>query len=313
VLFRSCTSNIKSTMKFAAVLLSSLVGSSVAAPAIVWKNGRDSSSTVIHSSQPVQAAEVIADVIGSSESLSAVFLIGRSEDGSESLSGMTSNGSLPGVASKYEEASTVHHHCGGVESPQAVAKMSSGMSISLDEFSILLLDPFPSDTELEVGDNGVTSKAGNEGSKRARSLAAAKVLIVNVPASTNPAVLDNAVVKAIESDKVSSVVLTGIRSTNEVKHERAMETRRRMQVQQSAGRTFSLTGGDRRLKDANDDANANKDMTGVYYVYMTPNILAGIMFGFLFAVIGYTGISCMGMISGQTVFVHKMPTVGREA
>jgi hypothetical protein len=33
----------------------------------------------------------------------------------------------------------------------------------------------------------------------------------------------------------------------------------------------------------------------------------------LFAFITYTGFSCMGMITGQDVFVAKMPTVGREA
>ena len=90
----------------AVVFLLSFVGSSVAAPAIVWKNGReDSAATVIHSSNPVHAAEIIADVVGSSESLAAIFLVNRGSDGSESLTELTSNGSLPGVASKYEEAS----------------------------------------------------------------------------------------------------------------------------------------------------------------------------------------------------------------
>jgi hypothetical protein len=88
-----------------------------------------------------------------------------------------------------------------------------------------------------------------------------------------------------------------------------MASRRRVLVQQAG-----VTDGGRRLEQQNDDANAgNKDMTGVYYVQMTPNILAGILFGLLFAFIAYTGISCMGMITGQDVFVTKMPTVGREA
>ena len=54
-------------------------------------------------------------------------------------------------------------------------------------------------------------------------------------------------------------------------------------------------------------------MTGVYYVAMTPNILAGLLFGLLFVVITYIGVTCMGAIQGQDVFVSKMPSVGREA
>jgi hypothetical protein len=297
------------TMKFAAVFLSSLVGSCVAAPALVWKTGRDASSSVVHSSTPVHASEVIADVMGSSESLAAIFLVGRSADGSESLSAMTSSGSLPGVASKYEEASTIHHHCGGVESPHAMGKMANSLSISLSEFSSILENPNPTDAAVEVDQTGMFTKADKDGKNRARALAVAKLVIVNIPASTNPADIDSAVVKAIESDKVGSVVLTGIRSTEEVKLERTMASRRRVLVQQAG-----VTDGGRRLEQQNDDANAgNKDMTGVYYVQMTPNILAGILFGLLFAFIAYTGISCMGMITGQDVFVTKMPTVGREA
>ena len=54
-------------------------------------------------------------------------------------------------------------------------------------------------------------------------------------------------------------------------------------------------------------------MSGVYYVLMTPNILAGILFLLLFTLIAMIGLNCMGAIAGQDVFVSKMPTVGREA
>jgi len=50
-----------------------------------------------------------------------------------------------------------------------------------------------------------------------------------------------------------------------------------------------------------------------YYVYMTPNIMAGILFGILFTFCAILGFSCMNDLEGQTVFVSKMPTVGREA
>ena len=305
---------INSTMKFSVVVfLSSLVGSSIAAPAIVWKNAREGSATVIHSSNSVHVAEVIADAVGSSESLAAIFLVNRGSDGSESLTELSSNGSLPGVASKYGEASTFHHNCGGVESPHAISRMANSLTVSLSEFSSILTNPNPMEDAVVVDENGFMTKAAKEGSQRAKALATAKVFIINVPAESNPYDLDSCVVKAIESDKVSSVVLTGIRSTTEVKHERGIASRRRVEEQMAAGRTMSLSGENRRLQQ-NDDANGgNNNMNGVYYVNMTPNIFAGIMFGLLFSFIAWTGINCMGMISGQEVFVSKMPTVGREA
>mmetsp|Transcript_44672 Transcript_44672/g.88707 ORF Transcript_44672/g.88707 Transcript_44672/m.88707 type:complete len:83 (+) Transcript_44672:1-249(+) len=71
----------------------------------------------------------------------------------------------------------------------------------------------------------------------------------------------------------------------------------------------------RRRRRLEDQANGqeNGDMSGVYYVAMTPNILAALLFMGLFTTIAWIGISCMGAISGQDVFVSKMPSVGREA
>ena len=43
-----------------------------------------------------------------------------------------------------------------------------------------------------------------------------------------------------------------------------------------------------------------------YYVYMTPNIMAGVLFGFLFIFISIIGFSCMNDLEGQTVFVSKV-------
>jgi hypothetical protein len=124
------------------------------------------------------------------------------------------------------------------------------------------------------------------------------------------------------------VVLTAIRSTEEVKQERDMLTRRRMMAMEedfTQGSTSTKNTNrhhHRRLEDANqavDDGNQNnqnaasQDMTGIYYVSMTPNILAGLLFTLLFAVVTWIGVSCMGMITGQDVYVSKMPSIGREA
>ena len=66
-------------------------------------------------------------------------------------------------------------------------------------------------------------------------------------------------------------------------------------------------------QDGDEDNNDNGDMSGVYYVSMTPNILSGLLFTVLFVVVTYVGVTCMGSISGQDVYVSKMPTIGREA
>ena len=63
----------------------------------------------------------------------------------------------------------------------------------------------------------------------------------------------------------------------------------------------------RRLDDA-----AAADSSPSYYVHMTPNILSGILFGFLFVFVVLVGTSCMNDIEGQTVFVSKAPAVGKE-
>ena len=67
----------------------------------------------------------------------------------------------------------------------------------------------------------------------------------------------------------------------------------------------------RRLEDGNDDDNSSSDV--LYFVNFTPNIFSGVMFFFFFSAVTFTGISCMGMIAGQEVYVTKYPTIGREA
>ena len=306
-------------MKVAALVISCFLGSAFAAPAIVWNNGKEGSESVVHSSKSVKASTLLSGLVnGPSDDLSlvaTVFLLGRAPDGSDSLSSLASSGALPLVASKYDDATAIHSHVAGVESTYTVARDAGAntdrrvLQVSLSEFSSKMtsLEQAPENSEIAVDSNGMMNKATKEANLRDRALAEANVLIVNVPASTDPAVIDAAVVQAIDHKSVGSVVLAGVRSHNEVKHERALESRRKIAVMvEQAGR---------RLADANngDDGAAADDTTGVYYVHMTPNILAGILFFFLFAFIASIGVSCMGMISGQDVYVSKMPSIGREA
>jgi len=312
-------------MKTSVVLLLAWLSSAAAAPAVVWKNGRDSQSTV-HISDDVKAKDLLRNALNvesSDSSLSAVvFLVGRSQDGSESLSTLASEGKLTGVASKYESAHCIHHHVSGIESTNSIVQDASRanagqkvMQVSLDEFSSKLTSS-SEPVEMEVDENGMMSKAVKHANKRARALSEADVLVVSVPANTDPSKIDSAVVNAI--DNVDTVVLAAVRSTDEVKLERGMEARRKLKAMQQAGRRV-FSAKSRRLEDEGqedgegDNNNNNEDLSGVYYVSMTPNILAGLLFFLLFAVTTWIGVSCMGMISGQDVYVTKMPSIGREA
>jgi hypothetical protein len=101
---------------------------------------------------------------------------------------------------------------------------------------------------------------------------------------------------------------------DEVKEERKQLYQRKLQLMDTVGRTL-LGSPSRRLEQDGENANnnGNQDLSGVYYVSMTPNIFAGLLFAFLFTFITLIAVSCMGMISGQDTYVSKYPSIGREA
>ena len=287
------------TMKVTALLLSSLIAGAVAAPAIVWKNGKDASESVVHTSEILPASSLFPNLpLEDSTVASVVFLLGRAEDGAENLSTLASSGALPGVASKYDAAHTIHHHVSGIESSYAMASLARENSnphrvleISLDEF------------------NRKMASQVQESNQRSKALNQADILIVNCDADAFE--VDSAVVKAIENDSVKMVTLASQRSVDEVKHERTIKSRVLMKTVNAPRRR--LEDQDEQNDDAANANGGNDSMEGVYYVLVTPNIFAGILFLFFFSFIAWTGINCMGQITGQDVFVHKMPPIGREA
>jgi hypothetical protein len=296
-----------SSMKVSLVLIS-LIASACAAPAVVWKKN-EGDKRFLHSSENVPAGDMLKDALEGSD-FSVVFLVGKDEDGSESLTDLASSGKLPATQAKYGFAN-VYHHVSGVESPVAIAREAAKhtehrvLSISMSELN-RKLNPVQ---ELQVDEAGaVTSKAAG---KRARQLAAANVLIVNVSPKEEPAEIDRTISNAIDNQMVQSVVLAGIRSLQEVKRERMLTSQNRRSIMQKEGERV-MDARRRRLEENDAEAN-NNDLSGVYYVAMTPNILAGILFLGLFTLITWIGISCMGDITGQEVFVSKMPSIGREA
>jgi hypothetical protein len=274
----------------------SLLATACAAPALVWKSGVETLETV-YNTVPTSVNELFRN-----EPSAVVFVLARDADGNDSLTQIAPQ--LTGVASMRDPA-FVHSHVMGVQT-----QMKGASRVSLADLAMHL--NASSSEEIINVDGSIAQMKRKKAPKNS-------VWIVPVDARTDPAALDAAVVNAIEQSHKGggSVILTAIRSTKEVKMERELEQRRRLSVQHKAGQSLEQQNGRRRrLEDQakNDDANNNNsDLQGVYYVALTPNILAGLLFFLLFTAIAYIGISCMGAIQGQDTFVTKMPTVGREA
>uniref|UniRef100_A0A7S2HLL0 Protein BIG1 n=1 Tax=Helicotheca tamesis TaxID=374047 RepID=A0A7S2HLL0_9STRA len=296
-------------MKVAAftTVLAAAIGTGFSAPAIVWTNNKDVQNTVQHSSEAIKARTLLSSAVSSEEtSLDAVvFLLGRDQDGSASLNRLTASGALPNIGQKYNDADVVHHHVDGVESSYTMARDAKNhingqrnvMEVNLSEFNSKMTSLKESAHSEEVEVNGKISKKAKEARKRSRALAAADVLVVSVSPDSDMSLFDSAVTSAIDHASIDNVILTSVRSVDEVKLERKKIAHRKL--------SFAPVG---RRRLANDDGE-----TPTYYVNMTPNIFAGLLYFFFFAWLAYLGISCMGMIQGQDVYVKKYPTIGREA
>jgi len=314
------------TMLRLTTVVLALIASASASPALVWNSAQPEQETVYTS-----ASAEPEDVLLSSSSgtgTSVVFLLARGEKGMEGLTPLAPQ--LSRVAQL--PPSHVYSHVAGVQSgaylqKQAKQHESSSLVVSLDEWNTKLNNTINSSMEEEtvvvdaasgISTTTIPSKTQIKQTKRAQQLEQANLLIVNVDAGVDPERLDAAVAAAVQHASVERVVLTAVRGVDEVKHERVLLEQRRLQKMHQAG-LLQSNNRHRRLEqeeaqgdDANNN-NYNSDMEGVYYVSLTPNILAGILFFFMFATVTWTGISCMGMIQGQEIYVHKMPTIGREA
>jgi len=267
-----------------ALLLITAVVSAAAAPAIIWKGG--SSGSPVHSSENVKAASLLESTLD--ESLvgsSVVFVLGRDHNGNEGLSGLASSGKLPRTQAHYEGAHAIHHNVGGLESVGFIAKQAGTNEISLDKFNRMM-------THQNSLDH--------------------KVVVVNVDRKDSPKDIDSAIDKAIERSGVHTVLLTAQRSTQEVQNERSLSRRKNKVISK---KREALGPSRRRLEDQEEEEEAADDEEVVvpYYVNMTPNIFAGIMFTFLFITVTQIGLSCMGMIDNSDTFASKLPSVGREA
>ena len=309
------------------------IGLTTAAPAIVWKAGGSSPAAPSYISEQIDTRSLLTSTFNNNDDSSAstglsavIFLVGRDADGSEGLVSMAASGKLPGVQEKHAHADSIHYHVDGVESSRTVARdarLSGGMNVvevALEEFHRKLASLAQSEQDEGAIEEEMASavveggkKAKKAEQKRRRAISEADVLIVSVTDKDNAAAIDSSIVKAIESKVVQNVILSSIRSTDEVKRSRTLAVVDKMN---KSARSASSVAGRRRLDENNENNNDNngnqQQEEGVYYVNMTPNIFAGLLFFFMFVFVTHLGLSCMNMIEGQDVYVKKMPAIGRE-
>lgn len=296
-------------MKLAAIAsaIAVTIGVASAAPAIVWKNG-SSSTSPSHISNKIDSRSLLSSSVegGDSALAAVVFLVGRGADGSEGLSNMASTGKLPQVQGKYGVADSIHHHVEGVESSRTMARDARSSyngkvaEVTLSEFNRKLASIAQNTAE------DAPKAASKVEQKRRREISEADVLIVSVNPSDDASSIDSSIVAAIESSNVRNVILSSIRSTDEVVRARKLATADRFTQSRSAASR-------RRLDDEGNNQNNNQNSSeGVYYVNMTPNMFAGILFFFMFIFTAHLGLTCMNMIEGQDVYVKKLPHIGRE-
>ena len=328
--------NLLTTMKLLLLVLAASVGLTSAAPAIVWKAGSSTSSSSgpSHISNAIDTRSLLSSVSNtnneesSQSALAAViFLVGRNADGSEGLSSLASSGKLPGVQDKHRLAHEVHHHVQGVESSRTVARDAqlselgnNVAEVSMEEFQRKL----SSIAQTTVEEGGATTddnmKATKAEQKRRRAISEADVLVVTIGPNDDAAKIDAAIVAAIDSSSVRNVILSTIRSTSEVKHARKLAVLDKYitTTKNNEARGSYDGNGRRRLEDeankenGQNNNNNNQDEAGTYYVNMTPNIFAGLLFFFMFAFTAHLGLSCMNMIAYSDVYTKKLPYIGRE-
>ena len=263
-----------------ASLLLALIASAAASPAIVWDSKADNQ---IHNSEVTGLRSLVE-----SESASVVFVVERDENGSEGLTKLTSSGSLPKVASKYAEASSINHYVAGIENVEkAIKELGSATATTLENYK----------TEAAAMKATVNTEGVNKMSD---------IFVVSISKESTPSDIDSIVAEAIEDKNIGSVVLTSVRGLSEVKFER------NLMAKQEYFEAMEKTSR-RRLEDAGDDGDDGNYSNTIYFVNYTPNIFSGVLFFFFFSAITYTGIGCMGSIAGQDLYVTKYPTIGREA
>jgi len=284
---------------YLALLVTSWLYCSYATPVIVWKKPTLESSS-IYSSKSVDVLTLISSVISSSSLKNidnwffslVIFIIDRKVDGTEGLNRLLYQGpeKIPNIAEKYDKAHSIHTHVSGVKGHSYVAKKVEQISGSPERVKVISLHEFKRKlTELKQN-------------------TAADILIVKVSNNFSNEKVDVNVNAAIENSNINTVLLMGVSALDELHYEKTIWKNINSPL------TFS---GRRHLEDQVNNNNEDNEVyytpSGIYYVKMTPNIMAGILFMIFFTFATYIGIMKLNMISATDVYVKKYYSIGKEA
>ena len=322
------------------------IATTTAVPAIVWNKSQQAPRGLQDDASYYISNEISLDQMLMTESssnendITVMFLLERdSKTGQELLTSMTP---LLQQTVQHPLAATPkqYSHVTGMESGAHVLKKckasasSTPVLVNLNEWEYklnhTLLSSASPNTEMMMDVTGATTttsllppktptanKAAVKVSKRNRLIEASNFVIVTVPSTIAAEVLDATLVQTLQTAHVQTMVLSSVRSVQEVKYERHLNMKRQLLDKAIIvdPTTHSKTSDPyhRRLEEQQQQEDNSNDLSGTYYVQMTPNIFSGLLFFLMFTVITMIGISCMNMITGQDVYVSTMPSIGREA
>jgi len=286
------------------VALAAIINSVSAAPAILWAG--ESSNPTAHSSDVIELNTVVRRALSNSSpepSLkSAIFVLSRDADGNDGLTSHSTAGNLPTIGSLYGSANSIEHHVRGLTNIEAVSRSTQLATDPAHSVVETTLDEFNSYSKSDAVESAMVASDGSTVNNRA--LSSANVVIVHVDSKVDSKDIDATVSSAIRNKDIGSVILTTYRSSSEAQLERNLQHR------------ANKKRSSRRLEDEENNENNNaqdSDYSGVYFVNFTPNIFAGLMFGFFFIMVTYVGIMSLNNISGQgDIYVTKYPHIGRE-
>lgn len=265
-------------------------------PAIVWnKFSIDSSSPTTYSSEPIDLTTLVSantafSSVKESEDLiysTVIFVLDRKGDGTDGLSRLLYQGpeKIPNIAAKYEQAHSIHAHVSGVKGHVSVTNEVQQVTHYPERVKAVSINEF--ERKLTKWNDKTL----------------ATILIVKVPNRVPRDEIDVIVNSAIDHSNIHSVILLGVRSLDEVRYEKT-------RFSNKVPRRRHLEDQGNNNQDNNDDYYTP---SGIYYVMMTPNIMAGILFMLFFTFATNIGIMNLNMISATDVYVKKYYSIGKEA
>lgn len=280
------------------LLVNSLFIYCYATPVIVWKNSIPDSSPV-YSSKTLDISSLFSSLFSTSSknvdnsNFSAViFMIDRRNDGTDGLNHLLYKGpeEIPKIANKYNHAHSIFTHVTGVKGFFFTAKKIEQVTGSSKRVTIIYLREF----KRKLSKSKLNTNTD--------------VFVIRVLNHLSINEIDNAVNAAIDCSNIHIVLLMGLDSLD-------ITSTRKIELNNIS--LFTIPPDRRYLEDqGNNDIENNGDYYNssiTYYVYMTPNILTGLLFMIFFFFVTYAGILRLNMISGTDVYVKKYYFVGKEA